>query len=85
MRVSSVLFAMVLFGWFSMEPSNNREWQADVAVLPHAAIEGNQVTVYNVRNSDLVNRWTVARHGRPCFQVVSPYLIQNWTVKMPTY
>ena len=35
--------------------------------------------------ADLVNPWTVARHGRPCFQVVSSYLIQNWTVKMPTY
>lgn len=37
-------------GWFSMEPSNSRDWQPDVAVLPHATISGNMVTVHNIRN-----------------------------------
>jgi len=50
--VFSGLFAIVLFGWFSMEPSNDRDWQADVALLPHAAIDGDRVTVYNIRNCD---------------------------------
>ena len=35
-----------------MEPSNDRDWQADVALLPHAAIDGDRVTVYNIRNCD---------------------------------
>jgi hypothetical protein len=46
------LFAIVLFGWFRMEPSNDRDWQADVALLPYAHIDGNRVTVYNIRNCD---------------------------------
>lgn len=33
-------------------PSNDRDWQADVAVLPYAAIAGDTVTVHNIRNFD---------------------------------
>src|SRR3989338_2269566 len=32
------------------EPSNNREWNIDQAVLPSAEIKGDIVTVYNIRN-----------------------------------
>lgn len=46
------LFALVLWGYFSMKPSNHREWQADVALVPYAHIEGDRVTVYNIRNCD---------------------------------
>ena len=35
-----------------MQPSNNRDWQPDVAVLPYADITGNQVTIHNIRNCD---------------------------------
>ena len=35
-----------------MEPSNDRNWQPDVAVLPYATVEGDAVTVHNIRNSD---------------------------------
>jgi Domain of unknown function (DUF4105) len=44
------LFAVLLICWFSTEPSNNRNWQRDVAVLPYADIEGDQVTLHNIRN-----------------------------------
>jgi hypothetical protein len=46
------LFAIVLAGWLSMKPSNHREWQADVAVLPYADIKGDRVTVHNIRNCE---------------------------------
>lgn len=46
--------------WFGMavaplkaltnRPSNDRDWSADVAVLPYAEIDGEEVTVRNVRN-----------------------------------
>lgn len=40
-----------LFVWYqSIEPSNDRDWQADVAVLPYATIAGDKVTVHNIRN-----------------------------------
>jgi hypothetical protein len=45
-------FALVLAWWFSLKPSNDRDWQPDVAVLAHADIEGNQVTIHNIRNCD---------------------------------
>ena len=42
-----------LLGWFfSLEPSNDRNWQTDVAVLPYATVEGDIVTMHNIRNFD---------------------------------
>ncbi len=46
------LFAVVLSGYFAMEPRNDRDWQADVAILPYAEIDGDRVTVHNIRNCD---------------------------------
>lgn len=45
-------FAVVIIWWFLMPPSNSRNWQADVAVLPWADIQGNMVTIHNIRNCD---------------------------------
>jgi len=45
-----VLFAALLAWFFAIEPSNDRDWQTDVAVLPSATIEGDLVTVRNIRN-----------------------------------
>ncbi|MGZ8203177.1 MAG: Lnb N-terminal periplasmic domain-containing protein [Burkholderiales bacterium] len=47
-----VLFAVLLVSYFAIEPSNDRDWQADVAVLPYATIDGDVVTVHNIRNFD---------------------------------
>jgi hypothetical protein len=44
------LFAAVLAWFLSLQPSNDRNWQSNVAVLPHATIEGDLVTVHNIRN-----------------------------------
>ena len=46
------LFAVVLIGWLSMEPSNDRNWQPNVAVLPYATVDGDAITVHNIRNCD---------------------------------
>ncbi|MFZ3206413.1 MAG: DUF4105 domain-containing protein [Pseudomonas sp.] len=47
-----VLFAGLLVWWSRIEPSNQRDWQTDVAVLPYATIDGDRVTVHNIRNFD---------------------------------
>jgi hypothetical protein len=47
-----VLFAAVLIGWLLIPASNNRNWQPDVARLPSAVIDGNMLTVRNIRNCD---------------------------------
>ncbi len=46
------LFALLMMWWRGIEPSNERDWQTDVAVLPYAEIEGDVVTVHNIRNFD---------------------------------
>ena len=50
--LGSYLAALVALGvwWSGIEPSNDRQWQADVAALPHATIDGDLVTVHNIRN-----------------------------------
>jgi Domain of unknown function (DUF4105) len=43
----------VLLAWYSsVRPSNHRDWQVDVAVLPYAEIDGDQISVHNIRNFD---------------------------------
>jgi len=48
--VALVLFAAVLGWWSGLEPSNDRDWVAENARLAYATIDGNTVTVHNVRN-----------------------------------
>jgi hypothetical protein len=43
-------FAVVLIWWSMIEPSNNRDWQRDVARLPSAEIAGDLITLKNIRN-----------------------------------
>ena len=45
-------FVVVLGWWLTLRPSNNRDWQPDLAVLAYADIEGNKITVHNIRNCD---------------------------------
>jgi len=45
-----VALVPVLLVWVSMTPTNYRDWQPEVAVLPYADINGDLVTVHNIRN-----------------------------------
>lgn len=45
-----LVFAAVVAWWMSIPASNDRPWQRDVAVLPYATVQGEQVTIYNIRN-----------------------------------
>ena len=47
-----VAFAILLAWWTSIEPSNQRDWRTEVAVLPYATRDGDLVTLHNVRNFD---------------------------------
>lgn len=48
----AALFAGVLIVWGRAIPSNDRDWQPEVAVLPYASFDGDLVTVHNIRNFD---------------------------------
>jgi hypothetical protein len=43
-------FLAVLGWWLTLQPSNARDWQPDLAVLPAADIAAHTVTLHNVRN-----------------------------------
>ena len=45
-------FALVLAWWLTLKPSNDRAWQPDVAQTAWAEIDGDHVTIHNVRNCD---------------------------------
>jgi hypothetical protein len=58
-----ILFGILLTLFFQIPASNEREWQPEVAVTPHATIKGELVTIYGVRNfayrteTDFTPRW----------------------------
>jgi hypothetical protein len=43
-------FFLVLGWWLTLKPTNEADWQTDVARLGHADIDGDVVTFHNVRN-----------------------------------
>ena len=45
-------FAAVVSWWLTLKPSNDREWEPDVAQTAWADINGDEVTIHNVRNCD---------------------------------
>jgi hypothetical protein len=48
----AVAFGAFLIRWHGVVPSNDRDWQPDVAVLPFASFDGDLVTIHNIRNFD---------------------------------
>lgn len=62
-----VLFAVVIAAWWLLiPPSNSRNWQPDVAILPWAEVRGNLVSVHNIRNCDYRTEtdYTVSHYDR---------------------
>lgn len=65
--IFAVWFASVLGWWLSLSPTNEGDWQPDVAQLAWAEIDGDQVTIHNVRNfdyrsdSEFTPRWETRR------------------------
>ena len=63
------LFAVVLAWWTTMMPSNDREWTPDVAQSVTGTIEGDWLTLNNVRNfwwrsdTDFDQRWEVRHYN----------------------
>ena len=45
-------FALVLAWWLSLRPSNDRSWLPDVSQTGWAEVDGDHVTLHNVRNCD---------------------------------
>ena len=52
LAVVFLAFSLVLAWWLTLKPSNERNWQPDVAQTAWADIKGDEVTFHNVRNCD---------------------------------
>ena len=57
-----VAFGLVLGWWLTLKPSNNGNWQPDVAQLAWADINGDEFTFHNVRNCDYRTATDYAAH-----------------------
>ena len=58
-RMPAVAYALVvgvIVWWFTITPSNDRNWRPEVAVMPQAFIEGDRVRLTGVRNFDYRSR-----------------------------
>jgi hypothetical protein len=59
----AALFVAVVLWFFSLAPSNDRDWSAECAHVPSAVLDGNRLMVRNVRNfayrteTDFTPRW----------------------------
>ena len=60
---SIVIFSLLQIWWNTLSPSNDKEWAVDTARIPYAEINGNKLTMHNVRNfdyrseTDFTERW----------------------------
>src|SRR6266576_7023031 len=52
MGLVAVGFVLVLIWWLTLSPTNDSDWQPDVAQKGWADIQGDEVTLHNVRNCD---------------------------------
>ena len=48
----AAIFVGVLLWYFSLQPKQDAAWQPDVAELPRVEIDGDRLTIHNVRNFD---------------------------------
>lgn len=55
-------FGIVCAWWLTLQPSNDRDWQADVAKTAWAEIDGDKVTIHNFRNFDYRSATDIVPH-----------------------
>jgi Domain of unknown function (DUF4105) len=48
----TAMFALLLAAWSAIAPSNDRVWEPENAVLAYATIDGERITLHNIRNFD---------------------------------
>jgi hypothetical protein len=52
----AALFLGLLAWWLTIQPSHDRPWRPEVAVMPRASIDGDRVRITGVRNFDYRSR-----------------------------
>ena len=52
----AAVYLVVLVFWSTIQPSHDREWRPEVAVMPRIAIDGDRVRITGVRNFEYRSR-----------------------------
>lgn len=62
----AVGLAVLIGVWLGIRPSNERDWQPNLAVLPYAEFEGSLAHVYHIRNTSYTSaeRYTPAYYDK---------------------
>ncbi len=75
-----ILFAALLGWWRTLQPTNDKEWAADVAQVAHGEIQDNRLIMYNVRNfrysseTDFVENWETREYNLDEIQELDLFL-----------
>ena len=57
-----LIFAVIVGLWLQIPASNDRDWQPEVAMTPYATINGDRITIHNVRNFNYRTETDFAPH-----------------------
>jgi len=80
----TVAFGALLIWWQRIEPSNDRIWADDVAQMTTGTVDGNRVTLRNVRNfdwrsnNDYTQRWETRHYDLDRLHSVD-MIMSYWT------
>jgi hypothetical protein len=82
--VFAVAFACLLIWWTRLQPTNDGEWADDVAQMTTGTVDGNRVTLHNVRNfdwrsqTDYTQRWETRSYDLDRLRSVD-MIMSYWT------
>ncbi|MGC1523399.1 MAG: DUF4105 domain-containing protein [Steroidobacteraceae bacterium] len=82
----ALAFCALLIGWRRISPSNDRLWADEVAQMTTGSVDGNRVTLHNVRNfdwrtnTDYTPRWETRRYDLDRMQSVD-MIVSYWTIR----
>ena len=81
----SAAFAVLLLWWHLLPPSNDHIWADDVAQMTSGVVDGQHVTLHNVRNfdwrsdSDYTQRWETRHYDLDRLRSVD-MIMSYWTI-----
>jgi Domain of unknown function (DUF4105) len=83
-------FGIVLVWWFTLKPSNENNWQPDADRTAWAEINGDRITIHNLRNcdyrteTDYVNCWS-DRILTPSQIRAADLFLTNWGISFASH
>ena len=83
--IFALAFGVLLLWWQRIAPSNDRIWADEVAQVTTGSVDGNRVTLHNVRsfdwrtNTDYTPRWETRRYELDRMRSVD-MIVSYWTI-----